>query len=276
MKCVPLLTILLLLAGAAGSLIHAQEVAVDPPVTLALPPLTDHAGVIDVPPPAGNPENELGDATVLTGDLFVPRCNYTASAHSSGPPHCGGDNCCADCGKSCPPSNSPLERCKACKQRLYWGYCNYFDERPFGATVVNAMVRQIHRGAADLLMLYEYDFYPRESDKAGQLTPRGMWQLQKIVGRMQVTPGQIVIQVTDDDLELTRWRREHVLEALAQQGMPASEQLVAFGRQRYGIGADDAVEMAQTLNTSTLRRGRTVSAGEQSGFGRATSTGFTN
>jgi hypothetical protein len=65
-------------------------------------------------------------------------CPLDSACHSQTCPH------------GCPPyrSRNPLVRMKRCLQESHWGYCNYFDERPFGDSVVTILGVDATRSAA--------------------------------------------------------------------------------------------------------------------------------
>jgi hypothetical protein len=247
---------------------------------------------VPVEPPALAPESQPQSAESpaflmlqpsmrdSTSDLLSP-INYCASSHGNGEPHClntgcGSSHCNGRCCQACSAEDTYWQQFKARKQACYWGYCQYFDERAFGICVEQAMEGQIRAGIAAQSMLYDYDFYAQDSDRVGQLTPRGRWQLTKIVSRMQSVPGPVLIEIDEDDPALNEARRLSVVAALADTGIANPEQFVLFAQPRFGWTGLEAIETAEALITSARRRGRTVSPGEQSTFGRGVSVGFSN
>jgi hypothetical protein len=152
-------------------------------------------------------------------------------------------------------------------QKCHWGYCNRFDERPFGDAVFTTLSRQVDRGTMNMMTLYQYDFYPEESARAAELTPLGNRQLLKIVERMQTVPAPIVIQITDDQPALDDQRRQQVVQSLAELGVPTSEEFVVLGTERYGARAVEAAETYQNLMNSIQSRGRTIQATGSARFG---------
>jgi hypothetical protein len=156
---------------------------------------------------------------------------------------------------------------KANHQRSHWGYCNYFDERPFGESVLTTLTRQIDRGLQDSMMLYHYDFYPAESPRSGELTARGHAQLAKLLHRLQITSVPIQIQLADGDAELDQVRRQTVINAMSTMGVPVAESLVVLGPVRHeGVGIE-ASQTYQNMLESVISRGRTIRSGESATFG---------
>ena len=97
-------------------------------------------------------------------------------------------------------------------QATHWGYPEYFDERPFGTDVLQAEQMQIVNGLRDQQVLYDYDFLT--GDQSDTLSPRGEYQLRKIIKRMEIVPTPIIIQTAITDPKLDEARRQHVLDAL--------------------------------------------------------------
>jgi hypothetical protein len=117
-----------------------------------------------------------------------------------------------------------ITRTKPALQASYWGYPEYFEERPFGSFVVRAERMQIVNGLQDQQVLYHYDFF--QDDRAATLSPRGEYQLRKIIQRMEIAPCPIIIQTSVVNHDLDEARRQHVLDALQAAGVPAEPEMV--------------------------------------------------
>jgi len=113
---------------------------------------------------------------------------------------------------------------KPALQASYWGYPEYFEERPFGSYVVQAEQMQMVNGLQDQQVLYHYDFYP--GDRSTTLSPRGEYQLRKIIQRMEIAPSPIIVQTSIVNPDLDEARRQHILDALRAAGVPAEPELV--------------------------------------------------
>jgi hypothetical protein len=113
---------------------------------------------------------------------------------------------------------------KPALQASYWGYPEYFEERPFGTYVLQAEQMQMVNGLQDQQVLYHYDFF--QGDRAATLSPRGEYQLRKIIQRMEIAPCPIIIQTSIVNAELDEARRQHVLDALEAAGVPVEPELV--------------------------------------------------
>jgi hypothetical protein len=161
----------------------------------------------------------------------------------------------------------PISRIKAHFQKSHWGYCNYFDERPFGDSVLAAATRQIQRGLEDSMMLYHYDFYPAESEREAELTPRGRTQLQKLLSRMQITSVPIQVQTSRDDTKLDELRRQHVVSELSRFVPGEVGALVVLAPIRHQGDAVEATRTYENLIQSVISRGRTIQVGERATFG---------
>lgn len=100
----------------------------------------------------------------------------------------------------------------------HWGYPEQFIEAPFGASLRCLMAAQIANGVAADMVLYHYDFYGVDTDRAVALTPRGHMELAKIVRAIPYMPSPVLIETTDDPA-LDASRRAYVLEQLAELGV---------------------------------------------------------
>jgi hypothetical protein len=109
-------------------------------------------------------------------------------------------------------------------QATHWGYPEYFEERPFGSYAIQAQQMQIANGLRDQQVLYHYDF--NVGDEAATLTPRGRYQLRKMIQRMEATACPIIVQTTIVNPELDEARRQSVLDALRAAGVPAGPEMV--------------------------------------------------
>jgi hypothetical protein len=177
------------------------------------------------PLPAPSQANQTGET--------LPAPAATASSHYE-PQHIG--HCCPPPAYTRWPVIGPLHRrwithTKPHLQASHWGYPEYFVERPYGSYVIQAEQMQIVNGLRDQQVLYNYDFTTDE--ESPRLTPRGEYQLDKIVQRMQIAPCPIIIQISDvnnPNPELDEERRQSVLEELRKRGVPAADDMVVVGR----------------------------------------------
>ncbi len=208
-------------------------------------------------------------ATVWQSPDYATR--YIASLASMRPdPRCRSHPCsgpgCAIC---CPPSHSlyGYARIKSFLQRTQWGYCNHFEERPFGESMVVALSQQVDRGSQNMMMLYHYDFYPMESQRSAELTPRGKLQLMKMIVRMPTVAAPIMVQITANDPTLNQNRRQHVINSLALLGTPVPDEFVLLAPAKDGAQATEAIEIAENLQQSIISRGQTIITGQSAAFG---------
>lgn len=160
-----------------------------------------------------------------------------------------------------------LNRVKPRLQRSHWGYCNRFEERQFGDAFVAATRGQIDRGSADLLMLYHYDFYPRTTQRGWHLTPRGRYQLRRMVQRVIFPRAPIKIQITYNDPKLDAARHHHVIQELKGLGIEISDDQVILARQKHAMSAAEATELNNGLLEIIKSRGRTVTPETSTSFG---------
>ena len=83
---------------------------------------------------------------------------------------------------------------------------------------------QIANGLQDQQVLYHYDFY--SGGRPSMLSPRGEYQLRKIIQRMEVASCPIIIQTTVVNPELDEARRQYVLDALRKRGVAVAPEMV--------------------------------------------------
>lgn len=174
-------------------------------------------------PPAPVPavEESAGDSRAASG----PQSGYLQ-------PQVAGPSCqpapCNQCYSQGEKTSRLREyfRCKKLKhQYKWWGYPEEFEEVPFGTFTNMQLTRQMETGEAARLVLYHYDFVQDENG----LTPRGKYQLAKMISMLSRCECSLVIQQANDDPELDEARRVAVLTELAQRGLPLAADRVIVG-----------------------------------------------
>lgn len=150
-------------------------------------------------------------------------------------------------------------RIKPWLEASHWGYPEEFQEPPLGRFVVAHMNRQVVKGEAARMVLYNYDFVPGEEDgeHSAVLNRQGERQLRKIAVMMQYNPAPLVIQHSEDP-GLDQERRTAIIEQLAQLGSEVSPDRVViadptaiglpgpvaidiYGKYRGSIGAEPSI-----------------------------------
>ncbi len=143
---------------------------------------------------------------------------------------------------------------KPALQASHWGYPEYFEERPFGSYVLQGEQMQITNGLQDQQVLYHYDFFA--GDRAATLSPRGEYQLKKIIRRMEIASCPIVIQTAIVNPELDEARRESVLEALRAAGVAAVPDMVVIDHPPLpGLAGEEGWSVYGNLLGQTRARG---------------------
>lgn len=151
---------------------------------------------------------------------------------------------------SCPTGHCPPGRCRlgGClsPRRLDWNSRYVRRDLPPPGTSLHAIrMTQISNAAAARMMLYQYDFQPRDP----RLNPRGNWQLQKMVDRREYHGHPILIEATDS-MALDEARRAHVLAVLQDSGTAIDPDDVLISRPlTRGIDGLDA----SGINVNLLR-----------------------
>ncbi len=158
------------------------------------------------------------------------------------------------------------ERTKPCLQYSHWGYPEYFEETPLGASLGATQSVQICNGWASRLMLYHYDF----CDGAPSLNFHGQRRLNELATTFPTWAHlSLRVQATPDDPGLGQARREYVAKVLAGAGVPARVE-IGWPTEVSPFGDETRI-----VNQNLLRRvqsGRPL-AGTSVGGGMAVSGG---
>lgn len=137
-------------------------------------------------------------------------------------------------------------------QYKWWGYPEEFEEIPFGTFTNMQLTRQMETGEAARLVLYHYDFVQDENG----LTPRGKYQLAKMISMLSRCECSLVIQQTADEPELDEARRVAVLTELAQRGLSLSADRVIIGVPSVkGLQGIEAQSVNRNFQQNTESRG---------------------
>lgn len=155
-------------------------------------------------------------------------CHCMSSIHQLYNSDCGCGQCqqcrtkVCHCGCGCDWRTKWELRKREC-QAKYWGYPEYFCERPFGSCNYGICCKMIGNGLRDQQVLYEYDF--EFGDQAWQLKDVGLRRLQKIAGRFHLAQTPLVIQASDDP-QLDTQRQTHVMSVLTEMGLELTPDMV--------------------------------------------------
>jgi hypothetical protein len=148
---------------------------------------------------------------------------------------------------------------KPALQASHWGYPENFIERPFGSDVLQAEQMQIVNGLKDQQVLYHYDFLP---DQPATLSPRGRYQLLKIVRRMEIATAPIVIQTAITNPELDNARRDHVIAVMQQAGVDVVPEMVVVDYPPLpGLQGTEGMLIYNNLLGQTQDRGSAFGGG---------------
>lgn len=129
---------------------------------------------------------------------------------------------------------------------------------PAGAAIDAIFAGQIARADASQMALYEYDFLP----EAAALSPRGQYQLRKILRRAARTPFPVVIQAFPGRQDLDAARLDFVLTEAAYSGHPIPPERVLIGPPpSRGLDGADAVLVHERLLNLTAAGGAAAAAG---------------
>lgn len=148
-------------------------------------------------------------------------------------------------------------------QYSHWGYCDQFEEVPFGARVQAAQRAQICSGWAARLWLYRYDF----CDDGAGLNAAGHKRLTELAREFPVwSHHALVIESTPGKPQLDAARREHVANLLDGAGVPAQ---VVIGVPTVSAPFGDETREWNTLFLRQVRSG----GGQMGGSSRGAMSG---
>lgn len=185
--------------------------------------------------------------------------NYSLSCST---PSCFNPNFCQACNAPgyCPCWRDEVPCCENCRAQLkarlqarYWGYPEYFCERRFGSVNNQVAAMMVYNGIGDQMVLYEYDF--GIAADAASLKERGVYQLEKMVRRMQIVCHPIVIEPSGDP-QLDVERQNQVLAKLAELGVELERELVVVARPGVrGLDGIEALPIYSNILQQTSARG---------------------
>lgn len=140
-------------------------------------------------------------------------------------------------------------------QSCYWGFPEYFCERPFGAAQQVALDAMIGNGLGDYLILYQYDFHDGSAAPASELNHAGLVRLERIVRllRGQAKRTTVVVEFIPGEQRLGQARVEYVAERLAEMGVDDKTTTVALGIPRRGLAGEEALINHQNMLRSASR-----------------------
>ncbi len=150
-------------------------------------------------------------------------------------------------------------RLKPSLQYSHWGYCDQFEETPFGAQVRAHQRAQICSGWAARLWLYRYDF----CDDGAGLNAAGHQRLTELAREFPVwSHHALAIESTSGKPQLDAARREHVARLLEESGVPAQ---VVIGVPAVSTPFGDEAREWNALFLRQVRSGGSPMGGSTAG-----------
>ena len=245
----------------------AQETG-QPSASEASPPEASGGSSSGEQSPAAFPTPELvpSPPLVYRAELSPADLGYRSVADASAglPRTCSS---CADATCSSCRSNNAIarywrNRAKPFLQETHWGYCEYFDEPPFGAATRRAIMTQIAAGWRAQLVLYQFDFLPVDGERPQELSVRGRRELVRIADKFQKIPAPIVIEQSPGNPVLDTARRQQVLQELRRIGVEIADEAVVMGSAPGGLSGPEAVRVYDRFLEQS---GQTLGAGAADG-----------
>lgn len=149
-------------------------------------------------------------------------------------------------------------RHKAKKQDKLLGYPEEFIRPQQGSATRVHMEAQKLNARISRLALYNYDFVPGSDE----LKPRGRQQLNKIATLLVNTPGDVMIEPSDEGGELDEARRTRVWSELSQGPFALAPANIRTGRTAAaGLDPRSARSIQTNREAQTLSRGSSSPSG---------------
>jgi hypothetical protein len=230
----------------------------EPPTALVAPGISETA----IAPAEELEPSPLSDSNGDSGHVFAESANgYSYNPQAYGP-----------AGRGC------LARFKANQQALYWGFPEFFIERPFGDAMRSYYQAHVMNGIARQRMLYQYDFFDGPGKEAERLKPRGQAQVAKMAECLSQTEMPIVIENSPGSPQLDAARRDNVLKELRRLNVSVSPEMVVVGRGEYSsLTGRESEEIHRNQSTETTARGTTsIRGGGGAGAGGSAGSSFSS
>lgn len=178
----------------------------------------------------------------------------TVSDRASGPN--GSSGYAYDAQARGPAGRGCIARFKTNQQALYWGFPEFFIERPFGGAMRSYYQAHVMNGIARQRVLYQYDFFDGPGKDAERLKPRGQAQVAKMAECLSDTGMPIVIENSPGSPQLDAARRDNVLKELRRLNGSVSPDMVVVGRGEYSsLTGRESEEIHKNQATETTSRG---------------------
>ncbi|HPM82474.1 MAG TPA: hypothetical protein PLF81_17335 [Candidatus Anammoximicrobium sp.] len=249
---------------ALSCAVGAQEQAREPSVAEASPaapgaaPNSQELDVLATPPAA------LHAPLVYPSESGPMDLRYRSFADAAAglPATCTScvDSTPAGCGSNGFIARSWRNRWKPFLQETHWGYCEYFDEPPFGSVTRKAIATQLAASWRAQLVLYQFDFLPVDGEHPQELSARGRRELLRVAQKFMIMPAPIVIEQSPGNPTLDAQRREHVLQELQRIGANVADEHVIVGPAPSGLMGVEAVQVFDRFLEQSGQSGQGVGA----------------
>jgi hypothetical protein len=169
---------------------------------------------------------------------------------------------------------SRWHRFKSQAQYDFWGYPQYFCERPFGLPNQMAYQSMVDNAREDLLVFHQYDFHDGHVESAASLNAAGLRRVERVAALVarQTGGSTVIVEFVPDQPRLSEARREEVAAQLGRFGLHEPTVRVGVGRARRGLTGREAEGIQRTydrMTGATGLSGASSAAGGASGMGGA-------
>lgn len=161
--------------------------------------------------------------------------------------------------------SSRWHRFRSQAQHDFWGYPEYFCERPMGLPNQLAYQAMVDNARDDLLVFHQFDFHDGQVESAANLNTAGLRRIDRVAELLARQRGgsTVIVEFVPDEPRLTDARREEVAAQLGRYGFYEPAVRVAVGRARRGITGREAEGINRTFGRMT---GSSVLSGSVGGM----------
>jgi len=158
----------------------------------------------------------------------------------------------------------------------HWGYPEYFESEPHGASIHAHFNAQVGNAQAAQLALYHFDFHDGPGMKAAKLNSYGVDRLRQLSSLLMHSGLPLVVQRSQNNVQLDEARRAEVINQLAKMSPVAiAAERVIVGRP-IALGLDGRESSLIYLNLlKQTTRGEGFRPGSSSSGGFTPTQGFT-
>ncbi|MFM7071742.1 MAG: hypothetical protein ACKO38_08135, partial [Planctomycetota bacterium] len=163
-----------------------------------------------LPPPQASPTRLPSTATLPTGLTASPSSSPLGGTQPGTP--------AAPEAESSDWMSSRWHRFRSQAQHDFWGYPEYFCERPMGLPNQLAYQAMVDNARDDILVFHQFDFHDGQVESAANLNTAGSRRIDRVAELLARQDGgsTVIVEFVPDEPRLTDARREQVAAQLGR------------------------------------------------------------